>query len=256
MFFRHDPLHVFRLGIARNFLASSIILFCTDGYYDSHGDREHSLLARLGRAWASFDSLCDAHGQRPQSIRSFSKEKLHYSTCTSYPFISCKGSDRVLLLKYVQWFSGLQIAGSNNAESVRLVKLGCDGSKFGGIHRHGLWLTQSCRDHPYRITKSFCHTYCKLAAHCYQRQLRLYGLAPKAQALGHIYVDLEECWRNSFSINPAVRDCSSSEDFAGRVGRQSRRVSYCTVVHNTLPAYLIKTRFVVSRFKKAKRTAL
>ena len=255
-FFRYDPFHVFRLGIARNFCASSIIMFCNSGLYDSPGD-DSSVVGRLKRAWASFSLWCAAHDKNPASMRSFSKEKLHYSTTTSYPFVSCKGSDTVLLLSYLQWFAGLQIVSGNGSEEVRLVKLGCDqGLNFGGIHRHGLWLSPGCRDHLYRSVKGFCHTYSRLASHAFGRQMTLFGLVPKAHALGHLYFDLERAWQHSYCINPAVWDTSSSEDFVGKIGKQSRRIGYRHIVHNTVLAYKIKARFVISKFKKAKRMGL
>ena len=49
MFFRHDPFHVFRLGIARNFLASALILLCYDGHYDFDGTDSRAVVERLAR---------------------------------------------------------------------------------------------------------------------------------------------------------------------------------------------------------------
>ena len=211
---------------------------------------------RLGRAWASFVLFCETLGQKPASMRSFSKEKLHYQTTTSFPFVSCKGSGTILLLKYLKWFAGLQIFHGNTSEEVRLVKLACEhGLNFQGFHRHGLWLNPTCRTYLYQQCKGFCHTYARLAALAYGRGMTLFGLVPKAHALGHLYVDLERCRRNRFTINTGVWDTSMSEDFVGQVGRQSRRVGYRCLVHNTLLAYRIRMKFVIKRFKKAKGRA-
>ena len=86
--------------------------------------------------------------------------------------------------------------------------------------------------------------------------MTLFGLVPKAHALAHIYFDLERAWRDTYAINPGVFDTSASEDFVGRIGRMSRRVSYRHVIRNTLLSYKIKTKFVISRFKKAKHMGL
>ena len=252
-FFRYDPFHVFRLGIARNFIASSLIFLCNEGYYDSPGDSA-SVVERLGRAWSSFSLWCDTHSKSPASLRSFSKEKLHYATATSFPFVGCKGADTILLLKYLQWFTGLHLNIGPTTELLRLIKLGCDhGLGLQSIHRHALWLPPGCRKHIYETSKGFCHTYSRLAALAFGQQLTLYGLVPKAHALGHIYVELERTWQNAYSLNPAVWDTSSSEDFVGRVSRQSRRIGYRNIVGNTLLAYRIKARFVIQRFKKLRR---
>ena len=252
-FFRYDTFHVFRLGIARNFIGSSLVFLCHDGYYDAPGDSV-AIVERLKRAWSSFTLWCEANSQSPQSMRSFSKEKLHYATATSFPFIGCKGSDTILLLKYLQWFAGLQLNASPQTELLHLIKLGCErGLGLQAIHHHALWLPPGCRSQIYEMAKGFSHTYCRLAALAFNRNFTLYGMVPKAHALGHIYHDLERTRQNAFSINPALWDTSSSEDFVGRVARQSRRIGYRNIVSNTLLAYKVKCKFVIQRFKKQRR---
>lgn len=252
-FFRYDPFHVFRLGIARNFIGSCLIFLCNEGYYDTPGDSV-AVVERLGRAWSSFSLWCEANSQSPQSMRSFSKEKLHYATTTSFPFVGCKGSDTILLLKYLQWFAGLQLNVGPRTELLRLIKLGCDrGLGLQAIHRHALWLPRGCRSQIYEMAKGFCHTYSRSAALAFNRNFTLFGMVPKAHALGHIYHDLERTRQNACSINPALWDTSSSEDFVGRVARQSRRIGYRNIVSNTLLAYKVKCKFVIQRFKKQRR---
>ena len=249
-FFRYDPLHVFRLGIARNFIASCLILLCNEGYYDFPGD-SHAVPERLSRCWMSFTLWCEAEKKTPASMRSFSKEKLHYATTTSFPFIGCKGSDTVLLLKYLRWFAGLQIQIAQSTEVLQLIKLGChQGLGFQAIHGHRIWLPPHCRHEIYEFAKGFCHTYSRLAFIAMGRRLTLFGLVPKAHSLAHIYFDLERTWQNSVSLNPAIWDTSSSEDFVGRVSKQSRRVGYRNIVGNTILAYRVKLKFVINRFKK------
>ena len=158
---------MFRLGIARNFLASALILLCYDGRYDFATDSK-AVVERLARAWASFTLWCQACGKSPASMRSFSREKLHYATASSYPFIGCRGSDTVLLLKYVRWYTLLLIQGGTNTQVLRLLKKGCEqGLAFQAIHGHGLWLVPHCRDEIKLAAKGFCHTYSRLAARSY-----------------------------------------------------------------------------------------
>ena len=186
-------------------------------------------------------------------MRSFSREKLHYATASSYPFIGCKGSDTVLLLKYLRWYTALLIQGGANTRVLRLLRKGCEqGLAFQAIHGHGLWLLPHCRDEIESAAKGFCHTYSHLAAHAFTRQLTLFGLVPKAHALGHIYHDLEVMHGERFCLNPGIWDTSSSEDFVGRVSRQSRRVGYRNIVGNTLLAYKIKAKFIITRFRKSR----
>ena len=96
-FFLRDPFHIFRLGIARNFLGSAIVYLAISGYFDSEGDGR-ALDDRLARAWASFSLWCDTLGERPSGIRSFSRQKLHIPTTSAFPWVGCKGSDTMLLL--------------------------------------------------------------------------------------------------------------------------------------------------------------
>lgn len=255
-FFRHDPFHVFRLGIARNFIASCLIFLCLETFYDDPTSPGESLAIaeRLSRAWSHFSLWCEVTGKKPASIRSFSKEKLHFATGTSFPFVGCKGADTILLLKYLKFFSSLKINELGETELLRLIKLGCEqGLAFQAIHRHGIWLPAGCRKQIFEMANGFCKTYSRLAALAYSQRLTLFGLVPKAHALGHIYFDLERTKNNSFSINPATWDTSSSEDFVGRVSRQSRRIGYRCIVSNTLLAYKVKANFVIQRFGKSRR---
>ena len=250
-FFRHDPFHVFRLGIARNFIASCLVFLCWEGFYDSPGD-SLAVVERLGRAWKSFSLWCEVEGKFPQSIRSFSKEKLHFATTSSFPFIGCKGSDTILLLKYLMFFAGLMLNEVGRSDLLSLIKLGCEhGLGFQAIHRHGIWLPPLCRQQIWQRANGFCKTYCRLASLAYGRRYTLFGLVPKAHALGHIFFELER--QNAYSINPALWDTSASEDFVGRVSRQSRRIGYRNIISNTLLAYKVKAKFVIQRFKKERR---
>ena len=172
------------------------------------------------------------------------------------PFLS---SGARVLTQFCCWsiwsFSAvLKINELGETELLRLIKLGCEqGLAFQAIHRHGIWLPAGCRKQIFEMANGFCKTYSRLAALAYSQRLTLFGLVPKAHALGHIYFDLERTKNNSFSINPATWDTSSSEDFVGRVSRQSRRIGYRCIVSNTLLAYKVKANFVIQRFGKSRR---
>ncbi|CAE7731172.1 unnamed protein product [Symbiodinium sp. CCMP2456] len=73
-FFRRDPFHVFRLGVARNFLASAILLLCNLGAFDLQGESK-SVDNRLVRAWRQFELFMDAASLHVGGLRSFSKKK-------------------------------------------------------------------------------------------------------------------------------------------------------------------------------------
>ena len=89
MFLRRDTFHVFRLGIARNFIASVIILLGIHGLFDD-GETDFSIERRLKTAWSQCFLWCSTNRSKPASVRSFTREKLHCKK-GSYPYIACKG---------------------------------------------------------------------------------------------------------------------------------------------------------------------
>lgn len=251
-FFRRDPFHIFRLGIGRNFIGSVVVMLCLDGVFDSPGD-SRAIDARLARAWSMFSLWLHAHSLTTSGIRSFSKEKLQYPTTTSFPWCGCKGSDTVLLLKWLRFFGKLQLLSQPHSQILPLIVEGCEqGLKFQAIHRHGIFLLRGCKVEIQRSCKRFVHVYAELANIALSQNRTLYSLVPKAHAMAHIYHDLEIALRD-YTVNPAFWDCSMSEDFVGRVARQSRRVSYRHTVENTLLAYKVKSKLVIQNFKKTRK---
>ena len=252
-FFKKDPFHIFRLGIARNFIGSVIVMFCLEGVFDYDGVGT-AIDARLSRAWSSFALYCDTNSLSPAGLRSFSKEKLHMPTMGSFPWCGGKGSDSILLLKWLRFLSGLHGAANPSSALFPLVIKAADGGlAFQAIHRHGLWLRGSCRKRIMRAAKDFVQSYAKLASHAYQNQLQLYAMVPKIHAMHHFPVEMSLALLQEYSCNPALFDCSMSEDFVGRISRQSRRVSFTKVVENTLLSYKVKAKFVLKRYKRLKR---
>ena len=171
LFFRLDPFHTFRLGIARNFIASTLILLCFEGCFDSQDAREsHALEARLERAWSYFMLFCVQEGSKPLGMKSFSKAKLHYERTYQYPYITGKGSDAVLILKFLIFFSQLLLREAHEplASLLRLVEKGAEAGLFftQSIHGHGLFLSGSCASTIKRNAQRFCDVYARLAARC------------------------------------------------------------------------------------------
>jgi len=251
-FFKRDPLHIFRLGVARNLCGSAVVLLCLKGFFDD-ADDSVAIDNRLSRAWSHFSLWCDTHSVSPASMRGFTKEKLHYKTSNSFPWVGCKGADTILLLRWLRWFSSFQL-GLNPGSTVLggVVKACQNGLDFQIIHRHGIFLRPHCRLQVLQSCRKFCHAYAELASVCYSEGLTLFSMVPKAHAFAHVDHSLEMSRRagDPISCNPAVFDCSMSEDFVGQVARQSRRVSYRNTVDNTLLAYRVKAKLVIQRFKK------
>ena len=252
-FFKRDPFHIFRLGIGRNFLGSSVVLLCLDGFFDE-GATTYGLDQRLSRAWSHFALWCETNKVSPAGIRSFSKQKLHIPTAGSFAWVACKASDTILLLRWMKFFTRLQLVSHPTCTTLMAIAGGCEaGLDFQCIYRHGIWLTTPCRKRVMASASRFICAYAKLAYMTYQRDLQLYAMVPKIHSFDHIKADLEPEPGREFYLNPATWCCSMSEDFVGRVARQSRRISYIKIVENTLLAYKIKCRFQLQRLKKIRK---
>lgn len=244
-FFRRDSFHVFRLGIGRNFLGSAIISLALDGHFDEPEDTKN-LADRLVRAWSFFSLWMTATGNTVNGLRSFSKEKLHFPTMNSFPYVGCKGSDTVVLLKWIRFFAGLK-------HEELLVTTADHGLAFQTIHGHGLWIRPSCRKAIERSVAGFLAGYAKLAQKALQNRRTLFSMVPKVHAFAHFQHDAEKAKDEPFTMNPGAFDTSTSEDFVGHVARQSRRISYKNIVENTVLAYKVRANLTIQRFKKARR---
>lgn len=245
-FFRRDIFHIFRLGICRQFVASCLVLLCNEGHYDSPGDST-SVENRLIRAYASFTLWCAATGHRANSIRSFSKEKLHYQTRVSFPWLSCQGADCIVVLKYVSWIVNLLLPDHADSEFLPIMSRVCKaGLDFRAVYHHGIWLRPGCRVKMWASARTFARGYVLLAKKCLDRNLTLFALVPKVHAWCHVFHDLAR--DSTYTINPAAYDTSMCEDFIGRISRQSRRISAVNPERNLLMAYKVKAKMVINKF--------
>lgn len=252
MWFRRDIFHIFRLGIARNFIGSTIVLLCNEGHFDTPGS-SRAIDKRLLAAWANFSLWCHVQRERPAGFRSFSKEKLHMPTKASFPYIGCKGSDSILLLRWLKFFAGLTLCSYPGDNILTLVLRACEaGLGMQKIHKHGIWMKKQCRFNLRRNVKQFLYLYAKLAQVALNKRWTLFGMVPKAHSLDHFAHDIDTLKQSEFGLNPALWDCSMAEDFVGRLSRQSRRVSAKCCVANTLLAYSVKTKMEIRRFKRAR----
>lgn len=188
-------------------------------------------------------------------IRSFTREKLHYPTENSFPWVGCKGSDSIHLLGWLRWYANLQLHAYPGSTVLQKIAEGCThGLAFQCMHRHGFFCRPQCAAVISESCKKFCHAYAEMAAIAFSQGRTFYAMVPKAHAFCHVYhaLDLGMAAGHHALCNPAVFDCSMAEDFVGKIARQSRRVSYRHVVENTLLAYRVKAKLVIQRFKKDK----
>ena len=176
----------------------------------------------------------------------------------AFPWLGCKGADTIVILKWLQFFLGLLMSEDSwSPEHKRILNLMLEGSKAGlsfsqGIHGHGIWLKVSCVKSLRRATRRFGHAYVRLAAYCVEQGYTLFGMVPKLHAKMHYQADFDDSIRETrqWTLNPAAFDNSMSEDFIGRIARQSRRISFRNIEKSILLSYQTKAHFVIDKFKK------
>ena len=255
--FRRDSFHILRHGVARNFFASALILLALEGFFDDPADPSEDLGQRLASAWAHFRLWCETIGTSPATVRSFSREKLHFQTLSSFPYIGCKGSDTILFLRWLQLFLRTQLATETTPAMFVMLQqmLRCANGaiEFQCIHHHGIWLRRQCAQRIHKACRDFCGGYCLLADMCLNSRRTLFGMVPKIHALDHFRWELQCALEEQrcVTLNPCVFDCSMNEDFVGRLARQSRRIGFKKVNHNLILAYLVKAKTVIKKFKRS-----
>ena len=206
--------------------------------------------------------FCSAANLHVSGMRSFSREKLHYAKASQFPYLGCKGSDTVIILKWLRVLCAtkLGVAVDPTLQQVlHLMLRGIDGGLgfSQGIFGHSLWLPASCARHFRDCLQQFGSSYASLAQFCVQRSLRLFAMVPKFHALMHYKFEFEMGARagRRFLQNPAAYDCSHNEDFVGIISRQSRRIAYKHGCFEATPLrhYLLKVRCVLKRHRKSGR---
>ena len=254
-FLRLDPFHCFRLGVARNFIASCLILLSYKGFFDAPMESQ-ALDARLTRAYAYFQLWCLQEGQKPLAVRSFSRAKLHFEKAYNFPYITGKGSDSVLLLKFLVFFLRLhcneKVLGPHAVLLRHMLQAAEAGLFFTqSIHGHALFLGPSCASNIKKNIQAFASGYVRLAASSLQDRLTLFSMVPKVHSMCHFREHLKASPQDPFGhvLNVGLWDCSANEDFVGKIARSARRISNRKIETGIIRAYLVKTKFVLKRFR-------
>ena len=179
----------------------------------------------------------------------------------AFPWLGCKGSDSVVVLKFLRFYVALILGeGGQSPSDQQALKWMLSASENGlaftqGIHGHSIWLVPSCVRHFRNSVNRFGIAYAHLAAFCMGRGYCLYGMVPKLHALMHFRTDFDDSLREQrpHTLNPAVFDNSMSEDFIGKVARQSRRVPFKNIEKTIINAYQVKAKIVIDKFQQRHR---
>ena len=213
----------------------------------------------LARAFGNLKLFCLANRLSVQGVRSFTVLNMHASR-GAYPFLGCKGSDTVVILKWLKFLTGLFLHDESwkwSSHYKKVLTWMHQGSTSGlaftqGIHKHGVWKKRSCVVFHRAALQKFAVAYAKLAEFSLQKKYSLFGMVPKIHALMHFRSDCDQSLeeQREWKLNEANFDNSMSEDFIGRIARQSRRISFRRIEKSILLSYQTKAHFVIQKFKK------
>ena len=96
MQFKRDPFHIAKVGIFRDCAGSTLCFLVYYGYFGDVGDFSE----RLNNAHSMFSLYCSTTSNTP-AFKSFSRSLMMYPRFAAYPWANVKGSDSVLLLKWL-----------------------------------------------------------------------------------------------------------------------------------------------------------
>ena len=254
--YKRDLLHTFKIGLGRDICGSIIMLLCKIyQFFDWPGDK-CNVPARLLRANMRFKMWCRA-AKECAHLRGFTKDFMHYRDAKSFPYTNSKGSDTMLLLRWLQVELQLAIRkASNNVDILQAALQVCQEScaAFRHVYNHGLWLPRKCmaklRDHVLKVVRGYSF----LAEACLRLNFPAFRYKSTIHSFHHLAVELEIALQSGARCypNPLIFDCSQPEDFIGRVARVARQTHGRTVAIRSLQRHLVKAKLLLKRTFKQK----
>ena len=180
-----------------------------------------------------------------------------YKSAKSFPYTNTKGSDTILLMRFVV----LQAAAFSNDllqdEDLPTLQLihntALSGLGFFDIlYAHGLFLTRDCAISLYLHGNDFIGGFCRLASFCLGK-FNLYAIKPKLHMFRHCLLEIKGALLQGaeFIINPLVWNCEGNEDSIGRLSTLSRRLDSRNMSAKILMCYLVKAEILYQRLRKS-----
>ena len=221
-FFKLDVLHIYHLGVGRDFSGSSLVFILK--LYDAP-----SIPIAIEAMNADLKQFL-RDSARQLRFKLLSRDLLGYASDQSFPTGHWnKAMDTPVMVEFVYWLLSRREAA---VTSDRLLQVMQSGARAIGVCMRtmlqaSLWMSLAETSLVSESAMHFIQCYGKLATMCHERSLCLYNLTPKMHCLHHVALRLLEKsqQRIPYSMNPLAESCFSDEDFIGRVSRISRRVA-------------------------------
>lgn len=257
---RRDLFHNTKVGLLRDFVASSILLLIFLGYFkDGRPGVSNKIDVCLERAHRSFYLFCRTT-QSKAGLRSFTPTFLNYKKSTCYGWINAKGSDVTLLIKWLcVWVGGLlnDPLDPEHVPTLRRIYLGamCVKTWQNILYSHGCWLHRHCGMVVYQEFHEFLQHYNWLAFICLTKwHFTGYGMKSKFHMIAHAKLDLANLLDQTdiqWVPSPLLFSSEMNEDVVGKLARLSRRADSRLNTKRTLQLYLCKAKAAHSRFRKS-----
>ena len=260
--YQRDPFHVYKQSIGGSFAASSIVLVAEMGYWNA----ENNVFANvMDRAYKDFGHFVkhDWGGPAVPHMKHFTKTNLHYPRVNSFPYARPKGSDVMLLTRWLRHLvlhgplrdglrTGSMVLNASEPWHIPMLEniaMAASGAlKFFRImHNNGLWLTRGLAEALGEACFKFCESYSALAQLCHNQNLTRYSLVPSLHYYHHFYIDMKRKLANpdaKFILSPSFANCEADEDYIGKISRISRHVHPKVTNARTIDRYLVKLNLV------------
>ena len=247
-FYRTDPFHTGKVGALRDYVGSSLFWLIEHHYYGWQGD----LPTKLKSAHDAFRSFCSATKATP-ALRSFSKQFFMYKSRKSFPWSNSKGSDTILLCRFlVNQVTGF-IANPIKQEDVEILDLvkrcGSSGlAYYDRLYSHGLFPDRRCSLAIYLDGCRYIAGYCLLAKSCLGK-CNLFAVKPKLHMWRHCLVEIRKglARGSAVTLNPLAWGCEGNEDQIGRLAKLSRRLDSRGLSGRVLQCFLVKAHILHKR---------
>ena len=244
-FFKLDLLHIYHLGVGRDFAGSSLSVLLEQV---QPGD---TLVEKLEALNDDLGAFC-ASTHRQIHFKLLTRELLGCAS-SKYPTGHwSKASDTPVLVQFIYWI--LQQHPAEVARS-RMLQVMSSASEAVGIFMRELlqaplWLSPEQAQRAGEASLHFLQCYAKLVEIFYQKGECKFNLVPKLHNMHHLSLGLlHSASKGKRATNPLSYCCFQDEDFIGRVSRLSRRISPKLLVRRTMERYLIATKYQLSDSK-------
>ena len=254
-----DLFHIMKTGCCRDVIGGAVFFLCRKGFFDLEGSSQN-LPDRLDRAHGHFKLWCKAESVSP-GLRSFSKAFFNIKTMLSAPWSNSKGSDTVLLLRWLSFFLSLQLkhptipdnGGHSRLMSVMVQTIEAARTILCLIRQHKLFLHRACGRRLYITIMRFLRGYQHLGKHLLNLSMRSFLQKPKLHALHHVAWTLRcQLLSGGPMLNPECFCCDIDEDFIGRVSRVSRKLDVRQLDKRVLQRQFLKVRALLNKRKRHK----